>query len=48
LATTSKNKNRITAAEMKCLRRLLGKTRRDRCRNATVREKLKQESLMME
>jgi hypothetical protein len=31
---------------MKCLRRSLGKTRRDRCRNATVREQLTQESLI--
>jgi hypothetical protein len=31
---------------MKFLRRSLGKTRRDRCRNATVREQLKQESLI--
>jgi hypothetical protein len=42
----SKNENRITAAEMKFLRRSSGKTRRDRCRNATVREQLKQESLI--
>jgi hypothetical protein len=45
-ATGSKNENRITAAEMKFLRRSVGKTRRDRCRNATVREQLKQESLI--
>jgi hypothetical protein len=45
-ATRSKNENRITAAEIKLLRRSLGKTRRDRCRNATVREQLKQESLI--
>jgi hypothetical protein len=45
-ATRSTNENRITAAEMKLLRRSLGKTRRDRCRNATVREQLKQESLI--
>jgi hypothetical protein len=31
---------------MKFLRRSLGKTRRDRCRNATVREQLEQESLI--
>jgi hypothetical protein len=45
-ARTNKNENRITAAEMKFVRRSLGKTRRDRCRNATVREQLKQESLI--
>jgi hypothetical protein len=45
-ATTSKNESRIRAAEMKLLRRSLGKTRRDRWRNATVREQLKQESLI--
>jgi hypothetical protein len=44
-ARTRNNENRITAAEMKLLRRSLGKTRRDRCRNATVRE-LEQESLI--
>jgi hypothetical protein len=44
-ATRSKNENRITAAEMKLLRSL-GKTRRDRCRNATVRKQFKQESLI--
>jgi hypothetical protein len=44
--TTSTNENRITAAKMEFLRRSLGKTRRDRCRNATVREQLKQESLI--
>jgi hypothetical protein len=31
---------------MKFLRRSLGKIRRDRCRNATVREQVKQESLI--
>jgi hypothetical protein len=45
-ARTSTNENRITAAEMKFVRRSLGKSRRDRCRNATVREQLKQESLI--
>jgi hypothetical protein len=43
---SGKNENRITAAEMKFLRRSLGRTRRDRCRNATVRQQLKQECLM--
>jgi hypothetical protein len=33
---------------MKLLRRSFGKTRRDRCRNATAREQLKQESLIDE
>jgi hypothetical protein len=44
-ATTSKTENRITAAEMKILRSSLGNTR-DRCRNATVREQLIQDSLI--
>jgi hypothetical protein len=44
-ATRSRNENRITAAEMKFLRSL-GRKRRDRCRNATVREQLKQKSLI--
>jgi hypothetical protein len=42
-ARTSKKENMITAAEVKRLRSL-GKTRRGRCRNATVREQLKQET----
>ena len=45
-ATTSKYENSITAAEMKFLRTSLGKTRRDRSRNATVREQPKEESLI--
>jgi hypothetical protein len=44
-ATTSTNENRITAVEMK-FSRSLGKTRRDSCRNATVREQLNQERLI--
>jgi hypothetical protein len=45
-ARTSKNENRITAAEMKFIRRSLGKTRRDRCRNATARKQLEPENLI--
>jgi hypothetical protein len=39
-----KHESRITSAEMKYLRKIVGKTRRDRVRNATVREELQQTS----
>ena len=35
----------ITAIEMKCYRRIAGKTKRDMIRNERIREGLKQESI---
>jgi hypothetical protein len=35
----------INAAEMKCFRRIAGKTRRDRIRNERIREHLEQEGI---
>jgi hypothetical protein len=40
-----KHKNRMQASEMKYLRKVFGKTRRDQIRNTTIRNKLKQESV---
>ena len=37
--------SRITAIEMKCYRRIAGKTKRDMIRNERIREGLKQESI---
>jgi hypothetical protein len=37
--------SKITAAEMKCLRRIAGKTRRDRVRNDRIREDLQQKAV---
>lgn len=42
----NKHKSKITAAEMKFLRKITGKTRRDRIRNTTHREQLQQEPLI--
>ena len=40
-----KHKNRMQASEMKCLRKVTGKTRRGQIRNTTIRNQLKQESV---
>jgi hypothetical protein len=44
LTILDKHKNRMQASEMKYLRKVIGKTRRDQIRNATIRNRLKQES----
>jgi hypothetical protein len=45
LTILDKHKNRIQANEMKCLIKVIGKTRRDQIRNTTIRNQLKQESV---
>jgi hypothetical protein len=40
-----KHKNRMQASEMKYLRKMIRKTRRDQIRNTTIRNQLKQESV---
>jgi hypothetical protein len=43
---TIKHENRIIATEMKFLRRIVGKTRRDKWRNNRIRETLDQEPIL--
>ena len=40
-----KHKNRMQTSEMKYLRKVAGKTRRDQIRNTKIRNQLKQESV---
>jgi hypothetical protein len=43
---TTQHESRIIATEMKCLRRKMGKTRRDKWRNNRIRETLDQEPIL--
>jgi hypothetical protein len=43
---TTRHENRIIVTEMKCLRRIVGKTRRDKWRNNRIRETLDQEPIL--
>jgi hypothetical protein len=45
LTVLDKHKNRMQASEMKYLRKVTGKTRRDQIRNKRIRNQLKQESV---
>lgn len=45
-ALTTKHESRLQAQEMRYLRRVVGKTRRDRVRNQTIRESLNVEPLL--
>jgi hypothetical protein len=43
---TTKHESRIIATEIKILRRIVGKTRRDKWRNNRIRETLDQEPIL--
>jgi hypothetical protein len=43
---TTRHANRIIATEMKFIRRIVGKTRRDKWRNNRIRESLNQEPVL--
>jgi hypothetical protein len=43
---TIKHESRIIVTEMKFLRRIVSKTRRDKCRNNRIRETLDQEPIL--
>ena len=45
LTILDKHKNKMQASEMKYLRKVTGKTRRNQIRNTTIRNQLKQESV---
>jgi hypothetical protein len=45
LTVLDEHKNRMQASEMKYLRKVIGKTRRDQIRNTARRNQLKQESV---
>jgi hypothetical protein len=45
LTISDKHKNRMQTSEMKYLRKVTGKTRRDQIRNTAIRNRLKQESV---
>jgi hypothetical protein len=43
--TLTKYESRITGAEMRCIRKCMGKTSRERIRNSQIRGKLNQEPI---
>jgi hypothetical protein len=43
-STQEKHVSRITATEMRCYRKIVGKTKRDRLRSERIREQVGQES----
>jgi hypothetical protein len=46
--TQEKHVSRITATEMRCYRKIVGKTKRDRVRSERIREQVGQESVRRE
>jgi hypothetical protein len=47
-STQEKHVSRITATEMRCYRKIVGKTKRDRVRTERIREQVGQESVRRE